>query len=375
MPDFEPNASKPIGVGLTPRPAWWFFGVAMCWVILNVAVSSIASPVDLVHQLQMIAYDLGLRAHPPAGVDPSQWPAWRDLRTTTIALVMALTVVFAAYQWSGYARVVSSMGTAGSLSVTTTADRTRLAKEIRATNTWIRRSRHARLFVLAFAATAAGLVYAGQRLFFIGDNTDQMWWVTAFTPNMLIYLAVGLVGIYIVTMQNIVGCRIILAFWRIQRRKIAHFGADLLNQDGVWGWAAVRLILGVTYAEIVIHGVGLLAAVLSVPPTPFALLVIAIPSLEWAVTMIVYLVVPAVLITRGIARFKVAQFAGTADSDRGSMRYNMTIAARIDRVNAVPPLPFIKLWSGVFYLVGNLANIFSLLGLLAVFRNEETWPF
>lgn len=375
MPDFEPNSCKPLGVGLTPRLAWWFLGVAVLWVAVNVLTSSITSPVDFVHQTQLIAYDLGLRDAPPEGVDLAQWPAWRDLRTTTIALVMALTVVLAAYQWRGYSRVMSSMTGNGALTVRTIADRTKLAQEIRATNKWIRGSRHARVPVLLFSAVAATLVYIAQRFFFIGDGADQVWWITAITPNMPIYLAVGMIGIYIVTMQNIVGFRIIGAFWRIQRRKIAHFGADLLNEDGVWGWAAARLILGVTYAEIVIHGIGLLAAVLSVPATTIALLVIAIPSIEWAATMIVYLTVPAFLITRGIRRFKAAQFAGTTDADRGNIRFDARVAARVDRVNAVPPLPFIKLWSGVFYIVGNLANIFSLIGLLAVFRNEDTWPF
>ena len=109
----------------------------------------------------------------------------------------------------------------------------------------------------------------------------------------------------------------------------------------MWGWRPARTILNATYTEIVVHGIGLAAIILAMPPDGLAYVIVAIPALEWMVTLPFYLFVPLFLIWRGVRRFKTRELSLLRDTARGTGTFSVKVATRGDRLNSISadPLP------------------------------------
>ena len=342
--DFSPNGIRPFGVAFTRGgSAVWFIAVAL---ILGIAtlVSSIASGVGLPEQFAVVVGDIrrALGFETELAWSAQDWPAWRDLRSAIVILAMAATPLLAAIQWSGYETLLSYMRDHQSLRVAGPANVAAIRLEVIRTNAWIRQSRFLRVPLAFLSIVISTIIFNAQRVAYGVDSAaleSSSWWLDSSVATQIGYVLVAAIGVYAVTVQNLVGCRIILGVWRL--RKDISFGADLINADGVWGWRPARTILNATYTEIVVHGIGLAAIILAMPPDGLAYVIVAIPALEWMVTLPFYVFVPLFLIWRGRPPIQDsgAVVAARHRTGHGHLLRQGRDARRPSQLDSADPLP------------------------------------
>lgn len=289
--------------------------------------------------------------------------AWHEIFLIVIFFSMVVTPALASRQWTGYERLIPHMLRCESL-VSIGRGAATVADEVLSTNRWIYNSRFLRIPLLTLSLTLAILVLEAQMQMenHLRDGIaltthDNRWGITSNAAGQLIYLVAGTLGIYVVTIQNIVGCRIILAVLKIRKR--TRFGVDLINIDGSWGWRPVRAVMGATYAEIAVHGLGLLALALTILPDDPRFFIAAVPALEWVITVPIYAAVPLWLIGAGMRAYRSRELLGLQQSivsPSNSRRFSLDVASRVDRLNSVPRVPFLGLPEKTLFIVAQVAN-------------------
>lgn len=295
---------------------------------------------------------------------PDMDPAvWHEMFLVAIFCSMLVTPALASRQWTGYERLIPHMSRSESL-VSIGRGAATVADEVLSTNRWIYNLRCLRIPLLSVSLAIAVLVLEAQMQMenHLRDDTsltghDNRWGITSSSAGQLIYLVAGTLGVYMVTIQNIVGCRIILAVLKIRKR--TRFGVDLINIDGSWGWRPVRAIMGATYAEIVVHGIGLLALALTILPDDPRFFIAAVPALEWALTVPIYAAVPLWLIGAGMRAYRNRELLGlqqSIGSPSDSCGFSLDVASRVDRLNSVPRVPFLGLPEKTLFIVAQVAN-------------------
>lgn len=288
-------------------------------------------------------------------LDPA---AWHEIFLLLIFLSMVATPALASRQWTGYERLIPHMSSCESLVTIGSRGPVTVGDEVLSTNRWIYNSRFLRLPILIASIAIAILVLEAQVQLEVNlrDGIDVAG-ITSVTIGRLIYLIAGILGIYMVTIQNLVGCRIIFAILRIRKR--THFGVDLYNVDGSWGWRPVRAVMGATYAEIVVHGLGLLALALTILPDDPRFFIAAVPALEWVLTVPIYAAVPLWLIGAGMHRYRNRELLALQQlnvSPSNSCGFSLDVASRVDRLNSVPRVPFLGLPEKTLFIVAQVAN-------------------
>ncbi|WP_437773475.1 hypothetical protein [Arthrobacter sp. KNU40] len=299
---------------------------------------------------------------------------WHELFLVLIFAAMTTTPAIASRQWAGYENLIPHMS--GSESLVSVGHRgpATVADEVLAANRWIYNSRSLRLPILLVSAWIAWVVLeaqmkSGQQL---GETAGHLaginlrnWRMADSIVGQSLYLISGIEGIYIVTLQNIVGCRIILAIFRIRKR--TRFGVDLLNFDGSWGWRPMRAILGATYAEIIVHGLGLFALALTVPREDPTFLIAATPAIEWVITLPIYVIAPIWMIALGMHRYRIrerAKLDALVLTRSDSESYSLDVARRVDRLNSVPSVPFLGIPEKTLFAIAQIANFSACYGVV-----------
>lgn len=376
---FLPDLARPFVFRLTRIWTLAYLTGVVAAVGVAVIVSSTDSSLPFAEQIHLVSDDLreawGFHAISAASLSISSWPAWRDVFTLTVILSMASTPALASIQWDGYRRLIEHMRSRGSLRFVGPGADARVRRELRETNEWIYRIRFARIPILLVCVTVAALIFRAQlsshflpgRAVEYGRQVQSAsnWWIGNNEWLSIVYFAVGVTGLYIVTVQNIVGCRIILAVVRL--RAELSFGADYLNEDKSWGWLPAKRILGATYAEIVVHGFGLLAILLAMPHVGLAYVVAAIPAVEWMLTLPIYIGVPTAVIIGNLRAFRARERNAlqAPSSDRSSLTtYPVQLAERFVRFNQIPVIPFMGTPEKTLFVVAQIANFGACYGLI-----------
>jgi hypothetical protein len=294
----------------------------------------------------------------------SYFPLQRDWYSVIAILALAYTPRLIWLQWCGYEALLEHMTKRKSMLVTQ-GHQQFVNKEVRRANLHIRIiGRFGPLVLLFIAISMHHFLYeqqvAGVFRLLTPEGADstrwakdayETWWAspTVSVFNALFYLTLGTWGLYLITMQNLVGLRVIWALWKV--RNSIDFGADPINQDGYYGWSPVRDILAATYKELAIHGVALASISLMAPSNPFAG-PMAVATLQWAVLLPIYVAFPFVFVRNKIKRYKLEEIKnldGKAHNQDPSLPDHQRItvqdayAKRIEMVRRIPTLPF-KAW-------------------------------
>jgi hypothetical protein len=189
------------------------------------------------------------------------------------------------------------------------------------------------------------------------------WWLASNPVLSAAYVFVCAFGLYAATVQNFCASVVVRAVRRIEPHVVV--GVDMSNADGRWGWRPAGVILGAAYRGITVHMFALIAISLVVVHTDFWWwLSIAALALSMG-TAPVWIVLPLRLTKRLVKAFRDRELEKLDDRRRGSGSYSVTTASRIDRLNSVPSVPFLRTWNVLAAVGAQLVNVPAVGGFIA----------
>jgi hypothetical protein len=310
-----------------------------------------------------------------------------DMFSILTMILLAVGTYTARYQWSGYAKLVSHMAKFGSLVFPTNRDRYELQRNVKSANRFFERlarispvllaSSCALVLLLAVAQYRRGVFAALAPSNYRVDEWSKTayagWWLSpALAPEAsVVYFAVGILELYIVTMQNIVGLRVLYALW--QSRENFTMAADHVNSDGYYGWEPVRRILSATYLQIAIHGMALATIGVMLPPGGLSSPAFDVAAAQWLVTLPFYIIWPIILTRQKVERYKRTEITNlTAEvrqlTKRASRREVLGLEAdfadRIEKVRQIPSLPYRRPRDSVLFLIGFVADFSAVVAII-----------
>jgi len=310
----------------------------------------------------------------------ADFPATRDYFSLVGGVALLSTPLLATRQWRGFASLVSGMGAARSLRVAGPAGRDALNREVRRANRDIRRiGDSAPLVMLICALAMFWLMIAQQRRGVFGaiapPGTDRdewarvaydHWWAGTAGDGLgfTLYFCAGSAGLYLITMQNLVTVRMLITLYRA--RGSYEFGADPLNADGYFGWGPIRTALTATYAELAMHGLGLVAVGATLPADGMST-TFAFAAVQWLLILLITFSFPPIFAWRKVSAFKEREIA-TLTVEGGSLaqaaatqverfRIEDTYRQRIGAIRAVPTLPFRRPRDVAAYVISLVADV------------------
>lgn len=313
-----------------------------------------------------------------------EFPLGRDVLTIVAMYLLSLTPLLIYVMWSGYARMLSAMYTARALTLDP-ADLQNVNASIGRCNRDIRRIGYAAPLVLCALIAVMAVFHHMENtsgmfpLLVPGDGTGQSgaraaydhWWASAGFAAV-VYQAVFVYGIYLITQQNLVGIRIIWCLFRA--RHDLRFEADRFNQDGYYGWSQVRKSLTAVYVELAIHGLAMACVFVNLPTD-----VVVGPSsaawVQWALVLPLYVAFPFLLVRPTIQNFKDREITDLystrrdPDTDRykaAAIKHNAFIADQIAKVRAIPTLPFKPVRDSALFLVSVTADTAAVVALVSI---------
>lgn len=364
-------------------------------LVAAVAVIAIIQPPSQNVLGRLCADLLQLDGAPPAtpGVcapEPSTaFPISRDLLSLYAALSLAVTSIFIRRKWGGMANLVSYMTANGSITFRTADGRQELLQEVARSNRHIRRmGALSPLVMLAIAVGIYSLMFqqASRGVFYnyAPDSVDPQAWARASyaswwaSPNVsllgaITYFTVATWGCYLVTQQNLVGLRVIWAFWRT--RKHVLFGASLGAKYN--GWEPVRMILSGTYTEIMVHGVAIACVASMMPPGSF-FGPLGVAAYQWLLVVPIYAAFPFVFVRPQIARVKREKLAQLEESQKAIVARRamsptpdwqhdaemLAIGNVIADVDKIRTLPLATVKEAIWFVLALCANLFAVVPVI-----------
>jgi len=227
----------------------------------------------LCRQLYAVNHHLALPESCRSGKLSPDFSLGNDMFSLVTMVILGLTAFTASYQWTGYAKLMGHMAHCGSMTFDSANDQLAVRRHVMLANRFFRRITRFSPFILAFTmllmlilvitqyhrGVFAPLAPDGHFIKAWAKDAYNGWWAAPKNSPLAfaVYFGIGSVGLYIITIQNIVGLRVIYALWRSRRNY--SIGADHVNSDGYYGWAPVRRILSATYCQIALHGIALAA--------------------------------------------------------------------------------------------------------------------
>jgi hypothetical protein len=303
-------------------------------------------------------------------------------------ILLAVGTYTARYQWSGYAKLISHMTRFGSLTFPSRQGRRELEKKVRAANRFFERLSKFALFILASICILVLLLALEQHrrgvfaaLAPSNYNVDKWskaayagWWLlpTRAPEGAVVYFAVGILELYIVTIQNIVGFRILHTMW--QSRDHFAIAADYVNSDGYYGWEPIRRILSATYLQIAIHGSALAAIGIMLPPGGITSPVFDVAAGQWILTLPFYILWPIILTRQKVLVYKERQIDFLATevrrlarraSRREALGLEEDYADRLEKVRKIPSLPYRRPRDSMFFMIGFIADFSAVIAIIA----------
>lgn len=383
---FAPNLANPYFVGTATRLTPLLAICITCIAAGIYLISVIQSPESTIDRWRLVTEDLAsiFRGDQYGSSEvPVFLPAWRDITFFVVFIVMGVTPWLAQRQWQGYERLIPMMMKDGTLVV---RDRPRSPMdwqdEVYAANKWIHKVRFWRIPILGVSAAVCVAIFEAQLNVRVGpttysaqDGLPRIWWIAEQPVVAALYCIVVILGVYVVSIQNLVGCRIILAMFRL--RRVLRFGVDYYNADGAWGWSPVRRILGATYAEVVLHGIALASIATVMPRDNILFWAVALPSSEWAATLPIYAIAPFAIIARGLKHnreFEARSLDALLSGRNMIARMDPMVFQRYAVFNLVPRIPFLGLSEKLLFIVAQVANFSAcyavIVGIISGGTNE-----
>ena len=317
-------------------------------------------------------------------ITSSFFPLRRDFLTLFAGSVLTLTPLLTWKMWDGYATLISHMVGRGSIKINPNGV-DKFKQQIQSANEDVARiGRFGGVTILLMAIIMNQFLVQQSRdgvFNLFGPQATQTswskeayshWWASSSQPfGHMVYFAVGTWGLYLLTQQNLVGCRLILLLWR--SRNMMTFGADPINSDGYFGWAKVRQSLSAVYAMLALHGLAL-TCIIRMMPTQIIIGPVAVAWLQWVIVVPLYVGFPFFFVRGRIASYKRAELtrleASAASLDPGLPEHERlaaegAIGARIAVIRGVPTLPFKSLRDTSIFVISLVADITAVLGILA----------
>lgn len=398
--NFDPYGGRPRLLNLTPKAGWWIGSLIFLFAITVWLVTALQETRGgWRFELRTILSDFHLADPPANALERNIQPAWRDIETLALIVIMGIEPILASYQWRGMSKMYGDMISVGSLFHPNAAQAQELSDQTTATRRHLLRRRTdiiaravvhlKRRFLLAsgtvsttntqlgsglYCALKLGavglsgavcyLAYQGQLESHTQSGQTADWWLDRTTPMWLVYLLIATIGISVILIQNIVGAPIILFFIRKFITLDLAVGFDVMNRDRQWGWAHVRTVLGTAYAGVFMNGIALLILVNNVSDNTWTRLSCLFLEALWLAVALFYAVVILILIPWRVKRFRRMQIDMLAPSAVDDGDFNADIAAKVDRYNSVPVVPFAGRLGGFALTLGTLANLIPLLGFV-----------
>lgn len=333
---FAPDLSRPLVVALSVQTAAVLVALGLLGAGIVIATQT-ALPEDPIGTIADVRKSFDLTAQYEQG-----------RATVLLALASAAlstTPLLAALQWRGYEDLVPRMVRCGSLEFHRYENARASALEIAKANSFFRRVRQTHPVIFASCILIAAYV------------------ATSGTPVPMTTLSAWILGgslaiqLHLITFQNLVGCRIILALWRIG--KLGTFKIDILNRDRRWGWQSGRRILAMTYAEIVVHGVCLVALTLALPPDTIIRAVAALPAWQWIITLPIYILTPIILIMKATSLARSRFQDSIAHMYPTSSQHAIQLHQYAALVASIPRFPPFRPMGTAIFVLAQAANLIT----------------
>lgn len=404
MIDFRPHAAEPIILRWTvTKPNTWGRVLpalplaAVLFILCFESIRSAYSPhattgssgifTTLCSQLSLLAAKITQPKFCKGQVTAPAFSMSHDMFSIATMILLALGTYTARHQWSGYAKFLSHMTKFGSLTFPSRQDRRELEKRVRVANRFFERLSNIAPVILAVICVLVALLALEQYrhgVFAVlappkyNSNTWSKaayagWWLspTRALEATVVYFAVGSLELYIVTIQNIVGFRILYTMWQSRR----HFAiaADYVNSDGYYGWEPIRRILSATYLQIAIHGLALAAIGIMLPPGGITSPVFDVAAGQWILTLPFYLLWPVILTKQKVSVYKEKEIAflttevrrlARNTSRREVLGLEEDYAGRIDKVRQIPSLPYRRPRDSVLFIIGFVADFSAVIAII-----------
>ncbi|TFV89817.1 hypothetical protein [Blastococcus sp. CT_GayMR16] len=314
------------------------------------------------------------------------FPLSRDLLSIGTLVILAITPALINHQWRGYRDLHGQMTNCGALTFRTPASAAVFDARIDAANRNFRVIAKVSWLIFLFALIVVWTLNTqtsdGPYEALAPDGPARGAWLEAAHQSLWAnprvnffgfsgYLLLGSYGVYIITLQNLVGLNVIWAY--LASRHHVSFGADPVNRDEFYGWLPVRRVLTATYIEIAIHGVALAAVAISLPSA-----IILGPFLfvagQWAITLPIYLGFPFIFARRRISAYKKVEQArleasmATEMLGQGAARVieiENLFAGRIAQIRSIPSLPFRRPRDVLVFSISLIADLSAVYILLS----------
>jgi len=241
------------------------------------------------------------------------FPLTRDLESIITVAIVGVTPSLIYRQWKALETGFVTMARQGVIASETGATPADFAKA----NEWFKRAGRCGSLWAAIAALAVLVLIAGETKGIFRSlaprgslRTQAIWsqhaygsWWAGIVSNrwgFVLYALIGFVGMYYITLMNVIGGRVVFLLRRTRDELI--YTADGSNRDGYYGWGPARSIFLPTYWALYLHSVAIFMMLIVLDWRPWLIL----PALlEWAVVLVPYLVVPLRLAYRSISAYKV----------------------------------------------------------------------
>lgn len=370
-PAIDPFLTEPIALKrIADRsPAWGLVLIpafALLLLLANVMQGTLG-PFPNGDGLKDVAYAMHFVDAPPESMT---YPLTRDIVSAVLFLLVVLTVVVVHLQWQRMKAAVPKLlesrafigDPEGDSSAEHQPDMTRIRALVDDTNARLKSVGDLSGVALIVALGAmAGIVFGLRTVgvFRILAPRDavasaqadfanalyQNWWASLDNvPGLFVYGLIGIVGIYIIVLQNVVGYYMVRFVIRLARDDV-RLGIDPYNRDGVAGWAGVSGVLATVYVSLIMHALGLSLIVFIIGFEGVAW--IAGLLLLWIVVTPIYVFVPLVIFRRRIGRAKeeaIQVYLDRADGnlakqDDWSTAREAMVMSGVASLRSLPDLP------------------------------------
>lgn len=275
LPALDPFRCEPLVLGrIADHSSLWTILLAPLFASLIVLANAVQGTLGQFPDgdgLRDVAYALHISTDP---VESMTYPLSRDVVSLVLFIIIVATIYIVHKQWNQMHTLFPRLFTTGAF-IPTTANIAVARDAVSSAN-----GRFESVGRIAGAATmltsvvVIALVLFGLRevgIFRIlapradpsvvrdvfADDLYLNWWASLDSfPGWVAYGIIGVVGLYVIILQNVVGVLCINVIFALKKGNFK-VGIDRYNRDGVAGWSALSELLTTVYLSLFLHAFAL----------------------------------------------------------------------------------------------------------------------
>lgn len=338
-----------------------FVGFGVITVILMIVVNWVEGTL-LVDRWPSIIYEdwkrlLGFKVESEA---ESHFPLERDLLSVSVVSLQIVNLYIIFKQWDRINHLGRDLQSSGVLDISPDS-RLIVEETFASVKGWLNSTVASFLYPLAvglatlyfYSKISDANVFRGFADRDLTTSQVEEWSHTAYNrwwahegAGQVLFLILSFVILYYVILQNLVGFAFAFAFWRI--RKHLNLSADIINQDGFYGWKPVSALLATVYHSLIVNSISVFLILVVLQGAvvgglgPFLGLV--------SVAGLVYPFVPYRVISVRLREFKdsrreqildyeAADLSALSEGSIQWLRARSAIRAELEALHSVPVFP------------------------------------